>query len=187
MQIFSKSKASFLLSLVLAWVPFAYAQGAADSQPSRPTRIRVSSGVIVGLVEHEELPAYPNKSLLSGTQGEVIFKILVNEEGKIVSVNVVEGDPLLTAASADALRKFRFRPYLLNGAPIQVESQLEYKFSLKGKGADAKGKLNMFQTFHIVPNFAQVRLQQVVFSYCGHDRYLALNRNWAKFGTIWNV
>jgi TonB family protein len=99
------------------------------------------------------LPAYPNQALLSGTQGEVIFKILVNEEGKIVSVDVVEGDPLLTAASADALRKFRFRPYLLNGAPIQVESQLEYKFSLKGKGADAKGKVEYVSNIPYRPEF----------------------------------
>lgn len=122
----------------------AFAQGDSNQQlpqPTRDMRIRVSSGVMRGLVDREALPTYPDQAVRSGVKGSVIFKILVDYAGKIVSADVVEGDPLLVAVSLDALREFRFRPYFLNGTPVQVESQLEYKFSLHGRGPDAKGRV----------------------------------------------
>jgi outer membrane biosynthesis protein TonB len=74
--------------------------------------------------------------MMKGIQGDVIFKIEVDETGKIALSLPVEGNPVLVAASVDALRSFRFRPYLLNGAPIRIETQLGYHFSLE-KNADA--------------------------------------------------
>jgi outer membrane biosynthesis protein TonB len=107
--------------------------------PSGPSMIRVSNGVIQGLVDHRALPAYPDEALLKAIQGDVIFKIDVDETGKIVLNVPVEGDPLLVAASEDALRDFRFRPFLINGTPIRVESQLGFHFSVKKKGGGVSG------------------------------------------------
>jgi outer membrane biosynthesis protein TonB len=116
--------------------------------------IRVSFGVIKGLIDHEAVPDYPDAVLTSAIQGVVIFKILVDETGKIVLSEPVEGDPLLVAASVDALRDFRFRPYLINGAPLKVESQMGFRFSLKGKGDKAKGHVEcMFE----IPNRPEFR------------------------------
>lgn len=112
-----------------------------DQPPSVPHRIRVSGGVIVGLVEHRTLPEYPEAAIKAGFKGSVIFKVIIDETGKIVLSEPVEGQPLLIAASMDALRDFRFRPYQLNGAPIQVESQIGFLFDVKGKGDKAKGKV----------------------------------------------
>jgi len=100
-----------------------------------------------GLVDHPAVPDYPEAALRSAMHGDVVFKILVDETGKIVLSNPVEGDPLLVAASVDALRDFRFRPFLLNGTPLKVESQLGFHFSVKGKADKAKRRVEY--TFEI--------------------------------------
>ncbi len=115
--------------------------------------IRVSNGVILGLVVHQALPEYPEGAMLKGIQGDVIFKVDVDETGKIVANVPVEGDPLLVAASEDALRDFRFRPYLLNGSPIRVESQLGFHFSVKKKGGRANGHVECMSSIPYRPEF----------------------------------
>lgn len=118
-----------------------------ESQPaSVPRRIRVSGGVIVGLVEHRTLPEYPEAAIKAGFKGNVIFKVIIDETGKIMLSEPVEGQPLLIAASMDALRDFRFRPYQLNGASIQVESQIGFHFDVNGKGDKAKGEVEYMST-----------------------------------------
>lgn len=142
---------------LLLWSLLATAQEVADKQSapqSRPTmRIRVSSGVLAGIIEHTALPAYPAQALQSGIRGDAIFKVLVDETGKVVRADIVEGDPVLIAASADALREFRFRPYALNGVPVQVESQMEFRFSTKGKGSKIKGKVEYVSDIPYRPEF----------------------------------
>lgn len=110
----------------------------AQPQPSRPRMIRVAAAVINGNVAHEALPKYPVEALKSGIQSDVIFKIDVDESGNIILAVPIEGDPILEAATVEALRDFRFHPYLLGGVPIRVESQIGFQFSLKGKGGKAK-------------------------------------------------
>ena len=100
-------------------------------QPSRPQAVRVSTGIMLGRVEHKTMPVYPDEAMTKGIQGDVNFKIEVDETGKITASVPLEGDPLLVAASKDALRNFRFRPYLLNGTPTKVQSQLGFHFSVE--------------------------------------------------------
>jgi TonB family protein len=88
-----------------------------------------------------ELPKYPEESLKSEAQGTVILKVDLDESGRVALSTPVEGDPLLVAASIEALRGFRFRPYLLSGTPISVESQIGFRFSIQGHGENATGKV----------------------------------------------
>ncbi len=110
--------------ILLASCTVVLAQDRSDnaSQPksARPQMIRVSAGVLHGLVDHAEPPKYPEEALKSQIQGDVILKVVVDESGRVALTTPVEGDPLLTAASVDALREFRFRPYLLNGMPLKI-------------------------------------------------------------------
>src|ERR1039458_10198713 len=126
----------------------AFAQNSADTQsqsqptqvqPARPRTIRVAGEVMLGLVEHKTMPVYPDEAMRKGIQGDVIFKIDVDETGKITASIPVEGAPLLVAASKDALRTFRFRPYLLNGTPTRVQSQLGFHFSVEKTADGIKG------------------------------------------------
>ncbi len=108
-------------------------------QPARPQPVRVSNGVMLGLVEHKTMPVYPDEAMKKGIQGDVIFKIEVDETGKITTSMAQDGDPLLLAASKDALRTFRFHPYLLNGTPTRVQSQLGFHFSVDKTADGASG------------------------------------------------
>ena len=137
------SKIRTIVILVACCAAVAFAQSNTPSsqapqnqaQPARPPVIRVSTGVMLGLVEHKTMPVYPDEALKKRIQGDAIFKIEVDETGRIIASAPVDGDPLLIAASKDALRSFRFRPYLLNGTPTRVESQLGFHFSAE-KTAD---------------------------------------------------
>jgi protein TonB len=81
------------------------------------------------------MPVYPDEAMRKGIQGDVILKIEADETGKIIWSVPVEGDPLLVDASTEALKTFRFVPYLLNGTPVKFESQLGFHFSVE-KTAD---------------------------------------------------
>jgi outer membrane biosynthesis protein TonB len=146
--------------LVFCWVAAAAQEktsGGTESQlPSVPRRVRVSVGVIFGLAEHRSLPEYPDAATKAGLQGDVILAIIIDETGKIVLSTPLEGQPLLTAASMDALRDFRFRPYLLNGTPIQMDSQIGFHFHLKGKRDKAKGEVEYMSTIPYRPEFRTI-------------------------------
>jgi outer membrane biosynthesis protein TonB len=91
--------------------------------------------------------------MTKGIQGNVIFKIDVDETGKIVLSAPVEGDPLLVAASVDALRDFRFQPYLLDGTPIRVETQLGFHFSVQKNGGAVNGHVECISSIPSRPEF----------------------------------
>jgi protein TonB len=132
-----------IVILIACWTAVAVAQNGAaapseapQNQSARPQAVRVSTGIMLGRVEHKTMPVYPEEAMTKGIQGDVIFKIEVDETGKITASTPIDGDPVLVAPSKDALRTFRFRPYLLNGAPTKVQSQLGFHFSVE-KTADS--------------------------------------------------
>jgi TonB family protein len=146
-----------VVPLLVCCIAVALAQIGADAQsqvqPNRPRMIRVSGAVMFGLVEHKVLPEYPEQAMTKGIQGDVIFKIVVDETGKIVLSEPVEGDSLLVGASMDALRDYRFRPYLLNGSPIRVESQLGFHFAVSRNGDSINGQVECMSTIPDRPEF----------------------------------
>ena len=145
--------------LVLAFCGFTVAQETtsihAENQPFSLTRrtLPVSGRVIITLVEHASLPEYPEAAIKEGLKGDVIFRIIIDETGKIVLSEPIEGQPLLIAASIEALRDFRFRPYQLNGSPIQIESVMGVRFELTGKGEQARGKVEYMPLSPYSPEF----------------------------------
>ena len=151
------SRIRTMVALLACCATMGFAQNSADTQsPVQPPRLRmigVPGEVMLGLVERKTMPEYPEEAMRKGIQGDVIFKIDVDETGKVVLSAPVEGDPLLVAASVDALRDFRFRPYLLNGAAIGVESQLGFHFSLEGKGGETKGRVDCMSSIPYRPEF----------------------------------
>jgi periplasmic protein TonB len=103
--------------------------------PAHPQPVHLSNEMMLGRVAHKTMPVYPDEAMRKGIQGDVIFKIEVDETGKITASTPVEGDPLLMAASKDALRTFRFHPYVVDGTPTRVRSELGFHFSTE-KTAD---------------------------------------------------
>ncbi len=98
----------------------------------KPQRIRVSSGVTQGLVIHKVEPVYPPIARSARVQGTVILAAVIGKDGTIQNLHVVSGHPLLTGAAMDAVKQWRYRPYILNGDPVEVDTQVEVHFTLAG-------------------------------------------------------
>ena len=65
-------------------------------------------------------------------QGPVVLQAVISKQGTIENLKVVTGHPLLTPAAIDAVRQWRYRPYILNNDPVEVETQITVNFSLAG-------------------------------------------------------
>src|SRR6266567_3740794 len=93
-------------------------------------RIRVSQGVVAGLVIHKVQPNYPQLAKTARVQGNVQLAALIGKDGTIQNLHVLSGHPLLTQAALDAVKQWRYKPYILNGEPVEVDTQITVIFSL---------------------------------------------------------
>jgi protein TonB len=74
------------------------------------------------------VPVYPSIARITGAQGEVKLHAIISREGRIESLTVVSGSPLLAPAAIDAVRQWRYRPYVLNGQPVEVDTWITVNF-----------------------------------------------------------
>ena len=97
-----------------------------------PQRVRVSQGVSQGLLIHKVQPAYPPLARQARIQGTVVLQALIGKDGAIQNLHVVSGHPMLTGAALDAVKQWRYKPYFLNGEPVEVETTINVNFTLAG-------------------------------------------------------
>jgi periplasmic protein TonB len=86
----------------------------------------LEQGVVITRVE----PIYPHLAIINRIQGTVHLNAVITPTGSLESIQVVSGPPVLVDAARDALRQWRFRPYVLDGRPIEVQTEVIFKFSL---------------------------------------------------------
>lgn len=96
-------------------------------KPAGPDHVRVSSLSEAQLLNKVE-PTYPRMALLTHRQGDVKLHAFISKDGAIESLSVISGDPLLIPATLEAVRQWRYRPYLLNGEPVEVETFITVSF-----------------------------------------------------------
>ena len=104
-----------------------------SSAPSlRPTlsTLHVSQGVSTGLLIKKVAPAYPSNALRMRVEGDVELVATISKEGSISNVKVISGDAQLTRAAVDAVKQWKYKPYLLNGEPVEIQTQVTIKFKL---------------------------------------------------------
>jgi TonB family protein len=97
-----------------------------------PQKIMVSAGVMQGSRIGGDIPIYPAIAKAAGVQGTVVIQATIAEDGTIQDLKVISGPPMLQAAAMDAVRTWRYKPYLLNGSPVVVETQVNVVFTLGG-------------------------------------------------------
>ncbi len=97
-----------------------------------PERVRVSQGVVSGLKVREVKPVYPPIAKTARVQGNVVLQAEISKEGTIQNLRVLSGPPLLIQSALDAVKQWRYRPYVLNGEPVEVETTITVMFSLTG-------------------------------------------------------
>lgn len=81
------------------------------------------------LVE-SRVPAYPEKAKENRIEGPVVVEAIISKDGFVDRVHVLEGNPHLRSAAAEAVQKWRFKPYLLNGQPVEVATTITVDFEL---------------------------------------------------------
>jgi protein TonB len=97
-----------------------------------PKKIAVSSGVMAGNILVKTQPQYPAIAKAARIQGTVVLQATISKTGTIEGLTVVSGPPMLVQAALDAVRSWRYKPYLLNGEPVEVGTQVNVVFSLGG-------------------------------------------------------
>jgi protein TonB len=75
-------------------------------------------------------PAYPPLARSARIQGTVVLQAVISKQGTIENLSVLSGHPMLVQAALDAVRHWRYRPYILNSEPVEVETQITVNFSL---------------------------------------------------------
>jgi TonB family protein len=101
-----------------------------SSQPGVVSRLRVSSGVAAGMRLKGVDPVYPQEAKEEGIQGDVILSAVIDKQGNVVDLAVVTGPGVLVASAVSAVRRWKYRPYLLKGQPSELDTTIEvhYRF-----------------------------------------------------------
>ena len=97
-----------------------------------PQRIRVSQGVTEGNLLRKVQPTYPPLAKTARIQGSVILNALISKAGNIENLRVMSGHPMLVQSALDAVKQWKYKPYILNGEPVEVETTITVNFNLSG-------------------------------------------------------
>lgn len=97
------------------------------AKPAGPTR--VSSGVIAGLAISQQHPVYPPIAKAAHVSGAVVLHAMISKTGVVENLQVISGPEMLRASALDAVRNWRYKPYLLNGEPTEVETTVTVNFN----------------------------------------------------------
>jgi protein TonB len=95
-----------------------------------PQKVRISSGVAEGNKIHDVQPTYPQMARIAHIQGDVVLQATISKTGSIENLRAVSGHPILIQAALDAVRQWKYKPYILNGEPVEVETQVTVKFHM---------------------------------------------------------
>jgi len=90
----------------------------------------VSSGVMQGMLIDKVIPTYPAIARMARASGAVVLQATISRTGTIENLRVTSGPAMLRQAALDAVKQWRYRPYLLNGQPVEVETTVEVDFTL---------------------------------------------------------
>lgn len=99
--------------------------------PAIPHPVHVSH-MSEGDLVRKVLPIYPALARSARIQGTVVLQAMISKQGTIENLRLLSGHPLLAPAAIDAVRQWRYRPYILNNEPVEVETQITVNFSLAG-------------------------------------------------------
>jgi TonB family protein len=96
--------------------------------PAAPKRVSLPLKVTQGRVIHRVEPIYPTQARIMQESGTVLLGAIISKEGTIKDLRVISRGPLFNEAAIDAVKQWRYRPYLLNGEPVEVETTVEVNF-----------------------------------------------------------
>jgi protein TonB len=95
-----------------------------------PQRVRIATRVAEANLIHDVAPTYPPEAGRARIEGTVVLQAVIGKDGSVQDVQVESGLPILAQAAIDAVKQWRYRPYLLNGEPVEVDSRITINFTL---------------------------------------------------------
>jgi protein TonB len=95
-----------------------------------PKKVNISAGIAVGLLVKKTAPVYPPIARSAHVAGTVVLQATISKAGAVENVHVINGPAMLRQSAQDAVKTWRFRPYLLDGEPVEVETVVNVTFAL---------------------------------------------------------
>ena len=97
---------------------------------AKPQKVRISSGVAEGMRLHYVQPEYPREARKQHISGDVVLQATIDRKGNVRNIAVVEGDPILVKSAVKAVSQWKYRPYVLNGELVEVETMFTIKYHM---------------------------------------------------------
>ena len=110
--------------------PFGRGETVTIVHPPAPASIRLPSRLVEGNIIYKSIPPYPTIAKAAGVEGTVEMQATISKTGTIENLRVISGKEMLRQAAIDAVKTWRYRPYLLNGQPVEVETTVDVIFKL---------------------------------------------------------
>ncbi|MGA3345981.1 MAG: energy transducer TonB [Terracidiphilus sp.] len=101
--------------------------------PSNSRTVIIPDDVAAGMMIHKVNPEYPKKARKARISGIVILKATISKAGEISDLHAECGPEILLEPSLKAIRKWKYRPYLLRGEPVEVQTTIKVTFALGDK------------------------------------------------------
>jgi TonB family protein len=95
-------------------------------------RVRVSTGVAEKLLVKRVNPDYPKDLRKQRIQGMVVLRVNISKDGDVIDIRPVSGQPALAQLATEAVKQWKYKPYLLNGQAVEVETEVRINFTLSG-------------------------------------------------------
>lgn len=110
--------------------PFGNGAAVTVVRPPTPASVHLPSRISEGYLVFKNIPQYPIIAKTMGIDGTVVLEATISKVGTIENLRVVSGPPMLRQAAIDAVKTWRYRPYLLNQQPVEVETTVSVIFRL---------------------------------------------------------
>jgi protein TonB len=125
-------------ALIVSWSGLATGQSQDQSSPPAATpahqddsqRVSVAAGVMRSFQIRKVNPTYPEKARRKRIQGTVTMNAIIDQGGNVASLELVSGDPILAKAAMEVVKQWKYRPYVLDGHAVEVETVLQVNFAL---------------------------------------------------------
>jgi TonB family protein len=101
-----------------------------DSHGTPPMRVRIGENDQKAKLIEKVQPKYPEEALKNRIAGTVALHVILEKDGTVKQLEVLSGHPLLSQAAVDAVRQWKYRPTLLNGEPVEVDTRVDVIFAL---------------------------------------------------------
>jgi protein TonB len=109
-----------------------FANNKPQVKAAAPKKVNISAGVMVGMLLVKTQPVYPPIAKAARVSGTVVLQATISRSGTIEGLRVISGPAMLQQAAKDAVQQWRYRPYLLNNEPVEVETTVNVIFTLGG-------------------------------------------------------